>query len=270
VAILKCRTSGMPNTTLRGRANGAVRDFYLVHVTSVGFAREVIRVGQIEMQPCKALGGKLVYTFAMRPAYKLRNNEDKNDIMDFFPFVFLLSAENLGPPHHVYPFDTGGALSGAFDSGASPAVFLEDYELDETLKAVTDHISWAFASPADYYDGKLKPELGQEVPDWDVVAKTWAKIARLAAFGSNEPDKRASAIEVAYARHIPLGEVKFAILPYQFLEDPLGRNTDMIDRLNAAGVSWKTYDWRPNRKPSDFHDEIDRLVREHLQLKKQL
>jgi hypothetical protein len=255
---------------LQGRADAPARDFYLVHVTAVGIAREIIRAGQIETRVCKVLDEQLVYSFAMRPAYKLREGEKKRDILDYFPFVFLINTENLGAPYHVYPFDTGGALSGAFDDGASPAVYLEDYALEETLKAVDDHIEWAFGSRVDYYDGNLKADFGKDLPDWDTVAKTYAKIARLASVGSNRPDRRASAIEIAYNQHIPLSEVKFAVLPYQFLEDHRGPNTDMIDRLTAAGVDWATYDWRPNRFPSDFRTEIDRLVRDHLEARHQL
>ncbi|GLV23889.1 hypothetical protein [Sphingobium sp. TomTYG45] len=143
-------------------------------MTAVGVAREIIRAGQIETRVCKALGANLVYFFALRPAYKLRDADQKNDILDYFPFVFLVSADNLGAPYHVY------------------------------------------------------------------------------------------------ARHVPLGDVRFAILPYQFLEDPHGPNTDMIDRLNAAGVAWETYQWRPNRAPADFHSEINRLVRDHLATSRQL
>jgi hypothetical protein len=233
-------------------------------------AREIIRAEQIETRICRILGVQLVYFFAMRPAYKLQGANQKSDILDYFPFVFLVSAENLGAPYHVYPFDTGGALEGAFDEGASPAVFLEDYALEETLQAVNDHIEWAFGAHANYYDGKLKPDFGKDIPDWDVGPKTFAKISRLASVGSNRPDRRASAIEVAYSHHVPLSEVKFAILPYQFLEDPHGPNSDIIERLNAAGVSWETYQWRPNRAPADFHAEINALVRQHLAERKQL
>lgn len=264
MAILKRRTSGDANNSLRGRASAERRNFYLIHVTSVGIAREIIRAGYIETRICKVLGENLVYFFAMRPAYKLRGADKKNDILDFFPFIFLVSTENLEVPYHVYPFDTGGALEGAFDEGASPAVFLEDYALEETLQAVNDHIEWAFGTPADYYDGKLKPDFGKDIPDWEAGPKTFAKISRLASVGSNRPDRRASAIELAYSRHVSLGEVKFAILPYQFLEDPHGPNTDMIDRLTASGVSWETYQWRANRAPADFQKEINVLVREHL------
>lgn len=270
MAGLKRRTSGDANCSLRGRATAPERSFCLIHVTAVGVAREIIRAGQIETRTCKVLGADLVYFFAMRPAYKLRNSEQKNDILDFFPFVFLVSTENLGAPYHVYPFDTGGALEGAFDEGASPAVYLEDYALEETLQAVSDHILWAFETPANYYDGKLRPNFGNDIPEWDTGPKTFAKIARLASVGSNRPDRRASAIEVAYARHVPLSDVKFAVLPYQFLEDPNGPNTDMIDRLTAAGVTWDTYEWRPYRAPADFHSEINRLVREHLAASGQL
>lgn len=270
VAILTRRTSGAPHTALRGRATGEVQDFYLVHVTSVGFAREIIRAGQIDARPCKVLDEKLIYAFALRPAYKLRESEAKSDIMDYFPFVFLISTKNLAQPYHVYPFDTGGALSGAFDDGASPAVYLEDYALDETLKAVNDHIKWAFGSPADYYDGRLKPDFGENIPDWDAVGKTYAKIAKLASAGHNQPDRRASAIELAYRQHIPLGHVKFAVLPSQFLEDPRGPNTEMIEKLKAADIAWQCYQWRPNRAPADFHAEIEGLVRAHLADAKQL
>ncbi|MBG6204677.1 hypothetical protein IWQ48_005846 [Labrenzia sp. EL_13] len=270
MALLTRRTCGTANRTLRGRANAAPSHFYLVHVTAVGIAREIIRIGKIEARVCKALGSELVYFFAMRPAYKLRNADQKKDILDFFPFVFLVSTDNLGSPYHVYPFDTGGALEGAFDDGASPAVYLEDYELEETLQAVNDHIEWAFGSPADYYDGNLKLDFGKDIPEWDSGPKTYAKIARLASAGSNRPDWRASAIELAYARHIELGHVKFAVLPYQFLEDPHGPNTEMVEKLTSAGVAWETYQWRPNRAPADFHVEINRLVREHLAASGQL
>ena len=73
MSILKRRTSGVANRSLRGRATAALTSFYLVHVTAVGIAREIIRAGQIETRLCKALGANLVYFFAMRPAYKLRD-----------------------------------------------------------------------------------------------------------------------------------------------------------------------------------------------------
>ena len=40
------------------------------------------------------------------------------------------------------------ALEGVFDDGASEHVYLEDYELDTSIQATNDHISWAFGTNA--------------------------------------------------------------------------------------------------------------------------
>lgn len=265
MATLKRRTSGTPNQTLRGRASAPLGELCFVHVTSVGWAREIIRAGQIETRDCRVFKRNLVYFFALRPAYKLKGSRDKRDILDFFPVVFLTKAADLGAPFHVYPFDTGGALEGEFDAGASPTVFLEDYALEETRQAISDHIAWAFGTPRGYYDGALVEGFAADLPDWDSGAITFAKIANLASEGHNQPDKRASAIEVAFERNVPLSQIEYAILPYQFLEDLKGRkNTEMITRLKDAGVEWATYAWRPNRAPEDFHAEIAQMVKEYL------
>lgn len=237
----------------------------LVHVTSVGFAREIIRAGQLEARHCKIFLRDLIYFFVLRPAYKLRGGEDKQSLIDFFPFVFLVRPDNIGPPFHVYPFDTGGAVSGAFDEGASDAFFLEDYELKPDLQSISDHIAWAFDGRLAYYDGKLKPGFVESFAHWNVGPISFGNIAGLASEGSNRPDLRASSIEVAFQHHVPLSEVVRVILPRQFLEDPRGNNTEIIDALNAEGVEWDTYEWMPNRAPADFQTEINQMVRSFLE-----
>ena len=261
---MKNRTSGEHNRRLRGRTGGPTDSYYLVHVTSVGAAREIIRAEQIETRYCKLFKRNLVYFFALRPAFKLKDSEKKKSIIDFFPSVILLDTECMGAPFHVFPFDTGGALEGAFDDGASEHVYLEDYELESNLQAASDHICWAFETRADYYDGKLKAGFAEQFPSWEVVPLTFAKVAGLASVGSNRPDRRASAIELAFDAHIQLDRIRLMILPKQFMEHPGGDNTAMIDSLATAGVEWKTYEWQSNRTPADYHSEINRIVREHL------
>ncbi len=264
MSILKKRRSGDHNRMLRDRANGPTDSYYLVHVTSVGAAREIIRAEQIETRNCRLFNRNLVYFFALRPAYKLNVSEKKQSIIDFFPSVMLVNTERMDAPFHVYPFDTGGAVEEAFDDGASEHVYLEDYELDSSLQAASDHIFWAFETRADYYDGKLKPGFAEQFPPWDVGPLTFAKIAGLASVGSNRPDRRASAIELAFDAHVRLDSIRLMILPKQFMEHPGGDNTEMIDSLARAGVEWKTYEWQSNRTPADFRSEINLIVREHL------
>jgi hypothetical protein len=84
----------------------------LVHVTSVGAAREIITLGQIEARECAVFKRDLVYMFLARPAYRLRNGSAKSDQINRFPCVFVIRPDKLGPPFHIYPFDTGAGASG--------------------------------------------------------------------------------------------------------------------------------------------------------------
>lgn len=243
----------------------------LVHVTPVGAAREIIRSGKIETRQCKVFGKALAYFFALRPAYRLKDGGEPSDQLDRFPFVFIVDPEGLGAPYHVYPFDTGGAMKGAFDEQANDYVYLEDYRLRPNFDAVSGHIGWAFGSRPAYYDGELRNDLDATLAYHEAGPRSFLGIASLAAVGSNRPDQRASAIEIAFDRHVPLkGNVKFAVIPRQFLEDPRGDNTAMIEGLKAAGIAWTYYEWEPNRTPDEFRLEISRLVRQHLVEKGQL
>ena len=263
---MKRRLRGTHDRTLRGKCDGPTGSYYLAHVTSVGAAREIIRAEKIEARSCHLFKRELVYFFALRPAYKVKGSEEKRSIIDFFPAVMLVNTEDVGgSPFHVYPFDTGGALAGAFDYGGSENVYLEDYELEVSFQAANDHICWAFETRAAYYDGKLRPRFADQFSHWEVGPLTFAKIAVLASVGSNRPDHRASAIELAFDAHVPLESVRLIVLPKQFMEDARGDNTEMIERLAAANVEWTTYEWQSNRTPADFQSEINQIVRGRLE-----
>ncbi|MBR0911498.1 hypothetical protein [Bradyrhizobium japonicum] len=266
MAKISKRTSGDPTFPLRDKSAPDGRtDFLLVHVTAVGAAREIIRCGQIEARQCTVFHRALSYFFALRPAYRLKNGGEPTDQLDRFPFVFVVDPAGLGAPHHVYPFDTGGAISGAFDEQANEFVFLEDYGLRPNYEAVSGQIGWAFDTRAAYYDGELRQDVESSLAYHEAGPRSFLRIAALASVGSNRPDQRASAIEVAFNRHVPLkGNVKFAVMPRQFLEDPRGDNRPMIDGLTSAGIGWTFYEWEPNLTPDEFRQEITRLVREHL------
>jgi hypothetical protein len=105
----------------------------LVHVTSVGAGREIVSLGQIEATRCAVFQRDLVYMFLARSAYRLRNGNAKWDQINRFPCVFVIRPDELGPPFHIYPFDTGAATSGYYGDTVDPHVYLEDYELDPNL-----------------------------------------------------------------------------------------------------------------------------------------
>jgi hypothetical protein len=238
----------------------------LVHVTSVGAGREIVSLGQIEARPCVVFKRDLVYMFLARPAYRFRNGHAKSDQINRFPCAFVFRPDKLGPPFHIYPFDTGAGASGRYGDTVDPHVYLEDYELTPDLQAAQRHITWAFGGNRQYFEGDLSPGLMQGLHAWQSVGRGWLAIAGLAATGSNRPDKRASAIEIAYSKHLPLkGHARLAIFPQQLIEDDRGKHSAFIEALTKCGLPWETYDRRPNEAPDFFMDEVTRLVHRSLQ-----
>lgn len=256
-----------PRRELRLRADpGSLPEkLPLVHVTATGYAREIVECGQLQTSDCRVFGRKLVYFFVLRPAYSLKGGDKKSDQINRFPFVFILSPEAV-KPFHVYPFDTGGAANGIFAEKADDFVCLEDFELLPDHEGAAGHIGWAFASLDNYFDGDLRSGLMNNVPAFETVTQAWHAIAGMARSGSNQPDKRASAVEIAASHHVPLlGNVLLAVIPKQFLEDAGKDHTGFIQKLNALKIAWRTYEWQPNSMPNEMQEEISRIVHKYFQ-----
>lgn len=253
------------DTQLRRRANptGVPPRLPLVHITPVAYAKRIIASRKLEARLCGVFDRKLVYFFAMRTAYRFRGADEKSHQINRFPFVFILKPEAFETPFHVYPFDTGGADQGVFSTQADPFEYLEDYELEPSHDAVAGHLGWAFGSIESYLDGELRPDLLERVPMSETVTRGFVDIARMAGSGSNTPDKRASAVEVACDHNIDLkGNVLHAIIPDRYLESPEEEAVkSFIAALNDLLIPWSTYPWQPSKAPNEFFEDIDRLSR---------
>ncbi|MBY5834746.1 hypothetical protein HFN47_35435 [Rhizobium leguminosarum] len=238
----------------------------LIHITSVGWGRRIVDAGVLERRHCDVLGKELVYFFLGRPAYRFGRGDEKNDQLNFFPFAIALSPVGLPPPYHVYPFDTGAFMGGFYDEVIDPSIYMDDYELDPDLSSGLRHIEWAFAGLEEYLDAKIRTDLVGALPQWRAVAQSWTRIASLASVGREKPDRRASAIEFAYAHSIDLrqGHGRLLVFPEQLLEDPNGKNTAFLNSIQKLGIDFATYDWRPNETPDSFADTIAQTLRRHL------
>lgn len=261
------RRNGLaPQRQLRAHANRGTlpEKLPLVHVTATGFAREIVESGNFEVRHCKVFNKDLAYFFVLRPAYRRKDGDAKSDLINRFPFVFIISPDAV-VPYHVYPFDTGGAEAGVFADQADEFVCLEDYELEPTHTAAAGQIGWAFGSLEAYYEGDLRNGLVAGIPAHETVTLGYHAIAGMARAGSNQPDKRASAIEIATARNVPLkGNVLLAVIPRQYLDDDGQENTAFIKQLQDRGIEWRTYEWQPNTAPNELQEEIAVIVRNYF------
>ncbi len=262
---MKRRTAGTPRYELRARSvpPAEALPIPLVHVTAVGIAREILGSRQLETRRCDVFNHQLLYFFALKPAYGLKDGDEKSHQINRFPFAFVVRPEAVETPFHVYPFDTGAAAKGIF-AAADPYIFLDDYELLPEHSAIAGHIAWAFGCSQAYYDGDLRLEIAQGVPDFETSTRGYLDVARMSASGSNQPDARASAIEVACNHHVRLkGNVLLAVIPLQYLEGESGQepNQDFLAKLKAEDIPYKTYDWKANLTPNSFRAEITKIIR---------
>lgn len=233
----------------------------LAHVSSVHAGRRIVETAKLTTRHCEVFGRDLAYFFVLKPAYLGRFDSEKSDYLDYFPVAFILRPEAVPAPHHIYPFDTGAAASGAFRSRANRLVPLEDYELEGTHEAAAGFVGWAFGRPAAYYDGKLQRRIQDEARPAESVVTGYIAIAKLGVPGDPDHDSRASTLELASADNVDtVGNVLLAILPKQLLEVP-GRFLDALGALTAGGAEVETYDWRPNRAPAEFQRDVLRITR---------
>ncbi len=239
----------------------------LAHVTNVHAGRQIVEAARLTTKNCDVFGVSLAYFFVLKPAYLGKFDREKSDFLDYFPVALILRPEAVPTPHHVYPFDTGGAATGAFSPRANRLVPLEDYELENSHEAAAAFIGWAFGNLAEYYDGTLQRHLQNETLAADSVAVAYIAVAKLGTQGDPEHDTRAATLELASAENVDLGgNVMLAIVPKQLLEVQ-GRFMDAFAKLMSAGTEVETYDWRPNRAPAEFQRDILRITRSWYALK---
>lgn len=260
---------GKPFTDLRYRVDACApgEELPLVHVTELGFGRNILFSGQLQARRCKVFKRDLLYFFLGRPAYRLHNEEKASRLISRYPCVFVVDPARVDPVH-TYPFDTGAAADGHYEN-ADPHLGIKDYALDGTYDSALRQLSFAFDTIDDYFEGRLKPDLTKDVAPYHQATLSYESIANQANRGVNDPDSyddRASAIEVATDRHLDLkGAVEVAIMPKQFLEGPDdGGNAELIARLNELEIIADLYDWQSTRSPADFRAEINAKVLAHV------
>jgi hypothetical protein len=243
----------------------------LVHVTSTGYASEILRDEQISTRECDVFKRHLVYLFLCQATYRRKDWEQKSKDLSIFPVAFVLDPTKVGDPYQMYPFDTGAAVNGLYRGARADGVYLEDFALSQDLDSARKFIAWAFGSLNGYLDRKLNDEaaLSETYEHWDFVQERFIHIARQAAPGQNEhPDGRAASIEVAYDKHVTLhSAVRCVIVPDAFLESARTKNKNPVltKFLKTSDAAIRVYKWRPNDAPNWHMAEIERLCREEME-----
>jgi hypothetical protein len=241
----------------------------LVHVTSAASARDILLSGQIIQKQCKVFKKDLVYSFIARPDYHLKDGDEEQSAISYFPCAFILNPHKIPPPKHVYPFDTGAGFSGYFNSSHDKYVLLDDYQLKPTLEAAHKHIAFFFDSNDNYLTGDFKHEIEKTTPSHQTTILSYLKIMEsgVQMRHANFPDTRSKAVEVSFDSHIDVkAHVEAVVLPKQLLEDLGVKNQALLNAI-PFGVDILDYNWESNRKPDDFMATLRQLAYDYYKAK---
>ncbi|WP_179039749.1 hypothetical protein [Rhizobium leguminosarum] len=262
---MKMTGPSAPTSDLRDRVSVSRLGDHLplVHVTEMGFGKEILVSGQLKATRCKVFDRDLLYFFLGRPAYRLRDESEASQFISRYPCVFVVDPKRI-TPSQVYPFDTGAAAAGFYE-GADPHLGIQDYLLEGSYDGARKQLGFAFDGIDDYFEGRVKPDLTDDVPEFEQATLSYVAIANQANRGKNDPntyDDRASAIEIATHRHLDLkGAVQLLIMPQQFVEGKNGsKNVVLLNRIKDLGIDVSFYVWDPARTPADFRAEINAKV----------
>jgi hypothetical protein len=265
---MKITGTSEPTSDLRDRvaASPMGEPLPLVHVTEMGVGNAIIFSGQLQARKCKVFNKNLLYFFLGRPAYRLPGENEASEHISRYPCVFIVDP-SLVKPSQVYPFDTGAAKAGFYEN-ADPHLGIKDYMLDGTYEGARKQLGFAFEDVDDYFDGRIRSGLTDDVPHYDQATHSYVAIANQANRGVNDAgkyDDRASAIEIATERHLDIKDaVQLIIMPQQFLDGPQGgKNMKLLERINGLGLSVSLYNWQSTRSPADFRAEIKNKVLAH-------
>lgn len=242
-----------------------VRPLPLVHTTSVAVARNALPVGTLRASKCSVFEKELAYFFVGRPSYRLKGSDQRSRYITPFPVVFVLAGDAIQSPFHVYPFDTGAAANGIFDTSADTTIPLEDYELDPSIQAAYEHIERCFRTTGDYFDAILNAQYVNSVGALDYTDNSYIGIAGSGVASRGSPDMRASAVEVAVQAHVRLHDVlKLFIAPKQMMGGYGNAPAAEVGLAMNLGAEVQYYDWQPNTVPDDYYEELHDMVREYL------
>jgi hypothetical protein len=157
--------------------------------------------------------------------------------------------------------ETAGLTKPVDQLGGAEHTYLDDYELAPNTESAFKHIRWAFGTKERYYEGRIRPDFLEDIPNHDLTCQSYFRIANLASPNHAAPDKRASAVEIATKDVVTLDQnLASIVLPAQLLYDKKVKNDELLKVLEDLDVDVRLYDWEPNNRPNDYFESISNLV----------
>lgn len=227
----------------------------LFHVCDALGFRGIQKEETLKTNNCTVFQQDLLYFFYGRPSYRIRGHGVPTSNPSLLPVCFVLDFEKIGPPHHVYPFDSGAAHANMFVDFFPDECGNADFALTPNCEAPARIVSCFYETNWRYF---LEEGAAREIKAMDIEAQVYQNL--LENKGDTKYDNRRSTVEVAYAAHVPLTKENFLaiVIPITMLNDQ--RVTDFIASYNAKTLTYIT----SHENPGGYHAAIKTKVYDFL------
>ncbi len=235
------------------------RELPLVHTTECHHLNSIVVGNTIDLHKCPVFKEPLVYLFYGRPAYRDPRKTTPIKDIAFCPVCFVFRPQAMLSITRVYPFDTGASQRGLYEPEVLTSKALVAYAVRSAIESAQRIIECFFETNESYLGNQARPGLlfGPEEGD----PEAYYKLIR--GGGDPECDDRKSAVEIQINQPAKLcGDLMAVVLPNSFLDDPPIRKA-LMDVWHAHPL---TYDVTIGMRPTEFHGEIRKLIREYYKI----
>lgn len=230
--------------------SGPGKTMPLTHGAKAVTLRDILRSGTIELprKDCEVLGGKYIFSFYGRPAYRPIVKPDGLRKSAGATTYLIFKSTVIKDAHRAHPLDTGAFASKFYEKHVDAALNATDFGFAATEENIRKLVSLYFQNNESYMHNSPRP--GLNLPDGEDEAQALHDIFQSGAAGGDDRD---TAIEIIFDKPIPVNasSIQCAVVP-DILE-----NADNYGKiLKALGVDIITYNFRRGYGTTEYHSAI--------------
>lgn len=171
---------------------------------------------------CAYFGERIIYTFYLRPAYRIGTANMHSNMECYEPVCFLMRPAVTSSLASIFALDTGAVETGRVSAHLHHDMISEDFQLRQNLGDVTKLIYLFYETQANYFRNRVRENIPLPHRS-DFTLKSYLSLIREKS--RSALDERASAIEVQLRPPVTLTGNTFAIIVSDKLaDDPIIQN----------------------------------------------
>jgi hypothetical protein len=188
------------------------------HTTESVFARDILCDRELRPATCKVYQESLLYFFYGKPSFRAGADTQATSMLEYYPFVFVFSANAVEQARRLMPFDSGALAHGMYKEFIHPKLGPANFEIPPPVENLTDVVHHFFGTNLNYFFGRTA-----NVPTPRSTQFELSSLARMIhASGVSSTDNRRISCEIQVDRAVALDRngTLGVIAPSVFADEP--------------------------------------------------